>query len=226
MRLAAAPRSPFVSTIAVIQIGFLSLVAGAMITVGVAWGCLLWFPGTNPSSKSRFVAGGYRVTDAMSRYGAFDGYAVWELRGVGWEMEGAIASYRRLHYADPKNANKLTLVYAGWPWRCLRGERRVLAAQTTDWRLTTLPKLPWSNPTTRSCAPLAPLWPGFMANTAAYGFTAFALVLAFRAAKRGHRLRRRRCPVCGYMLSGLAPLDGRIQCPECGGQVTTPNKLS
>lgn len=207
-----------------IQDGLLSLLSGAAIAIGVAWGCLLWCPAETPRPKGRFLSGGHRVTDALSRYGTFDGFAVFELRGVGWEMDHALGSSRRFHHASPLNTNKITRTYAGWPFLCLWGEQRTLAAKQTDWWIISFPNLPWSNAATRSYAPLAPLWPAFMANTALYGALTIVLKMAARSARRSYRRSRGCCPYCGYLTAGPVLLTGQTQCSECGQHIRIPRR--
>jgi hypothetical protein len=60
--------------------------------------------------------------------------------------------------------------------------------------------------------PAKPLWPGFALDTAFYGGIVFLLWSAPGFLRRRSRLRRGACPACGYDLRGIS--GGT--CPECG----------
>lgn len=203
-----------------------SIACGALLTIGVAWGCLLWSPPVGARPKVQFVRGGYPITKAMSKYGEFDGYALYEQRGVGWTFDHAMASYRKYPPTSPKNKNNMTQVAAGWPWLCLEGERLTLASQETAWRIANVRSLPGADATRRAYIPLSPRWPAFIANTAVYAAVAFALVLALVIWKRSFRRWRGHCSRCGYQLRGLSPAQGRICCPECGKSVRQSGRIA
>lgn len=58
--------------------------------------------------------------------------------------------------------------------------------------------------------PLIPIWWGFLANSAIYGFLMFYSFSGWRVVRRWRRIRAGACVACGYDLRGLQ------QCPECG----------
>ena len=72
--------------------------------------------------------------------------------------------------------------------------------------------------------PLRPIWPGFVIDTLFYGAIWGGVWFGFVGAKRGIRLRRGRCPMCGYDLRGHRHEGTEAQrheglvagCPECG----------
>jgi len=65
--------------------------------------------------------------------------------------------------------------------------------------------------------PWRPLWSGLLANAVLLGAPLVAIPMLFAAGIRAlrARIRRGRCPACGYLRTGLAP-DAR--CPECGAE--------
>lgn len=195
------------------------LACGALLTVAVAWGCLLWSPAVEARPTPQFMHGGHPITRAMSRYGEFDGYTVFEHRGAGWTLDHVLASYKKYHHSSPRNRNEMTRVSAGWPWLCLEGERRVIAAQPSAWRITSVPTLPGADATRRTYIPFSPRWPAFLTSIAMYAAMTFTVVAIAIIGKRLYRHWRGRCPGCGYHLRGLSPADCRIRCPECGKSV-------
>jgi hypothetical protein len=61
--------------------------------------------------------------------------------------------------------------------------------------------------------PLRPIWPGFLINTLFYAVILWLLICGPFVLRRHIRLKRGRCPKCGYDLRGQLPGAG---CPECG----------
>ncbi|MEO1512685.1 MAG: hypothetical protein AAFU70_11480, partial [Planctomycetota bacterium] len=66
--------------------------------------------------------------------------------------------------------------------------------------------------------PLRPIWTGLAVNTSFYGLLVFGLVSLVNGARRYRRLKRGRCPACGYDLG----FDLRGGCPECGWRRGAP----
>ncbi|MCA9285395.1 MAG: hypothetical protein KDA22_09285, partial [Phycisphaerales bacterium] len=67
-------------------------------------------------------------------------------------------------------------------------------------------------PRTLRLLPTKIIWPGFMADWALYAFTLFGVIALPGAARRGWRMRRGRCAMCGYDLRR----ELSAGCPECG----------
>jgi hypothetical protein len=60
-----------------------------------------------------------------------------------------------------------------------------------------------------------PIWPGFLLNTLFYALILWLLILGPFMLRRFIRIRRGRCPKCGYDLRGAE----HHRCPECGTAV-------
>ena len=64
--------------------------------------------------------------------------------------------------------------------------------------------------------PLRLIWPGFIINTLFYGVMLWLLIPGPFVLRRLIRIKRGRCPKCGYDLRGQPPEIGAAGCPECG----------
>lgn len=71
---------------------------------------------------------------------------------------------------------------------------------------------PPTPPTRETLIPLAPLWPGFIANTAAFALPIYIALVAPRALRDRNRRTHARCRRCNYQLDDLD------RCPECNTQ--------
>jgi hypothetical protein len=60
--------------------------------------------------------------------------------------------------------------------------------------------------------PMRPIWPGFAINTVFYAAVLWVLFAAPFALRKWRRIKRGRCPKCGYDLRGSETRT----CPECG----------
>jgi hypothetical protein len=203
-----------------------SLLAGAALTVAVAWGCASLVP-LGPRGPSQ--AFGTRVQPEP-----------WEWRGPvppAWPEKGtgqqwAIGPGKHWHTltaagplvvtargtSDQECAQ--TRTRCGWPMLAL--ESRALTV--TAFRVETIlshnalavhaPPAPGRTGTHRLWG-LTPLFPGFAIDTAFYATLALTLWSAPPAIRRRLRQARGHCPACGYDLNG-APTVGGTTCPECG----------
>jgi hypothetical protein len=110
----------------------------------------------------------------------------------------------------------------GWPclalWSGAIESRQIMQPQRNPVHLHALVldrAAPNNYPNYARMIPLAPLWPGFLINTAIYSGALLVLYGAFLASPWMRRVRRRRrgqCIHCGYDLRG----DSHDRCPECG----------
>jgi hypothetical protein len=119
----------------------------------------------------------------------------------------------------------------GWPFYLFEGsvwlEERMRIHRVFDnsWfhRFISLPRAPSSlgKPKVRATTgvPIDPLFVGATINTAFYTITLWLLIPGPFVLRRAIRIKRGRCPKCGYDLRGQLPGAG---CPECGwGRSTT-----
>jgi len=93
---------------------------------------------------------------------------------------------------------------SGWPLPCLRG---VQSPAGERWAVPVGRGAVWP----RDFLPLAPWWPGLLADSVLLGLPWLLAPAVGRGVRAGVRRRRNRCPRCGY---DLRSSPGR--CPECG----------
>jgi hypothetical protein len=194
----------------------LSLLLGAVTTLGVAWSIVLrtdWMslrePERSPASETMSQSiGDFRLI-AQLRLVGFETELIGP--GIHWASDRSLASGAR--WAAPN-------LQAGWPALALDSEspggpRRV------PWRFiswTAGVSAPGSSSIQfHECLPVNPLFPGFAADTALYAAAWYLLLFTplplYRAARRRSRLSRGLCPACAYDLNASPPGP----CPECGG---------
>ena len=123
-----------------------------------------------------------------------------------------------------------TIVACGVPRRCLAGAAWIGGTRGPSFRATMqvrphptigpqgLPRqnLPWE----RYHVPVFPMWRGLLENTVIYGVLTFGFVSCFSQIRALRRMKRGRCPACGFDLNGVIVED---ICPECGDQI--PDEL-
>ncbi len=140
--------------------------------------------------------------------------------------------------AGPQDMPIQLIVSAGWPVRALIGEEwEVYGDNAGPPKLTSEFHRLHAMSTTKTIKigtydfdvavliPLCPTWPGFVIDTLFYGAIWFGVFFGFTSAKRFLRIKRGRCPRCGYDLRGQrsavrdqrSDVSGaRAGCPECG----------
>jgi hypothetical protein len=203
--------------------------AGAALTVAVAWGCVLWH---SEAVHVDIVKGTHWPAWAPSR---------WPLPPdtlLTSESHGSRVAILMVGRAEPEWQMFWEAIASdsGWPALGMRSrtsvhrtERHTARRYTRDIRSNGLvipdegiPYLPEERMTINlHVLPLRPLWPGFALNTAVYGTIIFVLWSALAAlwsapglVRRRVRKRRGRCIGCGYNLRGRGSAGG--PCPECG----------
>lgn len=221
------------------QILVLVLAFGLLVNIGVAWGCVLW----SPMSASRSLDNGEAVANFRANLGSFERWGTpdgVEHAGLGWTImlaqdirladgrpragrpvAGAGLAFKALPVMSPGSPNDKTLqvVRAGWPLRCLQGERTIIGGQS---RLVSLVEPPRRvlalGVKPMRLLPLRPAWGRFALGLVFWAAVLWLLIPGPLYARRLVRRRRGRCPGCGYDVRG----DFTQGCPECGvgrGQV-------
>jgi hypothetical protein len=209
----------------VVKLGLATL-AGAVVTCGVAWGCVALAhsdrglaqcyhnPRDDPAVFASSTHTGVIVVTGMGRPGTFrDRYPelVADYTGqVWWPAEAVTFNTPSESYATA----------AGWPclglmsWRTGQVEdlpEGFFVQDVHHWGIPLRDRRPgdFAPPV----LPMRPLWPGFAINTL---FAAGVLLGVFEGAaftRQRLRVYRSRCPRCNYDRRSLA--DGTA-CPECG----------
>ncbi len=199
------------------------LLAGAVVNVGVAWGCALWSPstpgtsiGSNPQEDQAWFldrAPPPPRTDWIAPHTRPDA-------GPGFELIDCFSVS-----LDPAASSALARairIRSGLPLVSLEGSRWWNAVYSSPRPRTwnrylnaALEPPPELRPRYKRLLPLRPLWIGFTANSLSYGLLLWLLIAGPFALRRLLRLLRRRrglCPACGYDLRHAE----HEACPECG----------
>ena len=198
------------------------LLLGAIVNVGVAWGCALFSTPLRPDKNlGRFNTDFSRI---VYEHRSFGSARFWDVRiGIGsvTSVEGTPAVDILPNWANDDDLRLFTFhVYEGrgWPelalW-CVH-ERPQVANRQFNSRGALDAGLPVSRTpgwmSAPRALPLRPIWPGFAINTIFYAVIVWVLWSSPFAARRVSRRRRGLCIKCGYDLRG----DYSAGCPECG----------
>ena len=202
------------------------VLAGAIINVAVAWGCVLWLP--NPPREYDFRLPRKDVPSHFPQeWHSFandwlpsqsSSFGIWtkQYERVGMTGQGNYYDYSLLLVQE---------IRAGWPTRCAwcegfsDDERGFMPQIKFDWEFAiSAPR--WIPPRPMTCSfhlvtfrppvPLCPIWPGFAINTIFYAAILWLLFAAPGFVRGRIRRHRHQCPSCGYPI-GASPV-----CTECG----------
>lgn len=193
-----------------------SVVAGMVLTVGVAWG--LWLSTEEPMGNFEVTRTDWPIAVPADWPGPPEHYTNttatrrldrWIAHRVGangkWEVMTNVDRFR-----------------IGWPARAMllreRGELHFASVtvrsdhngiRIPDW----VPSWMMPGMMRPKGVPWHPLWPGFALNAPSYGAIVFLIWSAPGFVRRRSRRRRGLCVVCEYDLRGSTP---GAECPECG----------
>ncbi len=153
------------------------LLAGAVVNVGVAWGCALW----SPVLKTDTIDEGYMRGPS---------HRAW---GIGWSA-----------ITLPVPAGSSSIIEAGFPLACVGGAYSswVVGDYHTRFLIGWERGERWPKPPRPF--PIRPLWPGFAVNTLFYAAVIWLLIPGPFVLRRFIRVKRGLCPVCGYRMGESA----------------------
>ncbi len=213
------------------------LLLGAIVNVGVAWGCVLRTDLNVDPSKLASLDGiaygstqlaneptfwvvmvinrptfGYVVSTHTSRGGLSRPRSTEEAL-PGWSTLRSPSNWDRERILSQQEAA------FGWPWLVLSWRSDRSFFYRTDPRIERIAYGLKIHATDSSdqlsrVLPLRAIWPGFVINTLFYAAILWLLAFGPFAARRFIRDKRGRCIKCGYDLRGTS--GGRGGCPECG----------
>ena len=199
------------------------LVAGAVVNVGVAWGCSTL---AESAQFDALLTAGIRrqYFEASKRPDRIEGDAPW--------VEGAfIGGCVVVVVVRPYGKGLVRLHRAGWPARALEGRESISPSGDPSYR--------WGMPisdkvslaleyhrgpvtpivkTVTRVLPMRPIWRGFLLNTAFYALAFILLTGMWWSLRRLVRRRRGLCPACAY------PRGESGVCSECGKALTTSRR--
>lgn len=208
------------------KVVLVSLLLGAVINVGVAWGLLLRFgvPTSQPQREYKQGEGIAWVTSVPAH---------WPVAANSWgrvhwwncTIDDQMVSTRAADSVARHEFGGHWVRVLGWGWPrkslgvvWLREEPITMDVEGMPYREggirgglplpVRLQRGPWANR-----LPIMPIWSGLLINTLIYGVLGGVVVFgpgAVRRARRERRRRQGRCVACGYDLAGLPG------CPECG----------
>jgi len=194
---------------------------------------LSWKPYVNEQFSDPFSDPSYRIvsTELMERreLGLHQLILVEEdeLRKSGWISSNWGSNVFRVTMPSIIHSQN------GWPFPCISGGQRTsrefhppatVLGETTCYSAIVL-----THKETRpgeyrpnQWLPLQPEWPWFLINTLFYAMLLWLFIPGPFVLRRLIRIRRGRCPRCGYDLRGQPPEAGAAGCPECGWNRAAP----
>lgn len=186
------------------------LIVGAAINIGLAWACVLWWPGDRGSRFSRpgdplpsyiasHIPAGWHVLEQRA-----DSNTVLNTVRRGFGMEGHDVFF------DHPSDGQLLVIRAGWPARAFSGsisERWRSGAM--NWNgARPAPQCLRPNADTRlygtpQAMPIRPLWSGMVTNTFFFAAVSWGLVRGPRTFRRRFRAVRPDLPPLRHWRAGM-----------------------
>ncbi len=199
------------------------LLLGAVVNVGVAWGCLLWSPmiPSSPHGGEKFPKLGPGASWPTSVPGDWPlpSYGSWD---YGWFMStGGFGGYIP---KDPEGRPReygLSIFRYGVPFRALEFAALVSTDRISSSRSFALEFAALMSTDIISSSrsfgfiPLRPIWVGSALNTVFYAALVWLLFAGVSTLRRFLRVRRGLCPKCAY------PMGESAVCTECGKALPT-----
>lgn len=199
----------------------LLIFAGAVLSVGVAWGIVIWheLAKTEPNRAKRFAVplrGSESEMMFIANIEWFRGMAV--CSGLNMEPRKMPAHYDS---SDPdlpswfrappaQFGESRTTLAAGFPLLCMKFEWEDGWDRVPQFKGALA--LPMLREVPVIMVPLQPMYLGLVVNGVMYAGTLVLTVCGVRRSRRGRRVRRGRCRFCSYDLRG----EFGKPCPECG----------
>jgi hypothetical protein len=174
------------------------LLLGVVLTVWVAWTAML-VPAAHSKRAGAWTAISSRRGTAIASSQHLG--ATRTMRMVRLSVQGEVTYSTDIWSGWPADAMGYTLEFGAAPY-AVRG------ALTPPHRLIPKDGLVRDS----HLLPLVPLWPGFVIDTLVYTALCWLLFFSPFTLRRIIRIRRGRCPACGYDMRGLDA------CPECGDE--------
>jgi hypothetical protein len=220
----------------------ISLLAGAVVNVAVAWGIAAWMPLRATSHKVALTSRGFNPgmlvpysglgwctrewettpppgTDAIFMWpsGVESANEPGDVIVDNHEIRADWGHGFQYVSGDPAADYDSVERAVGWPclalWCGLDASSARGYAMLGGIELRTWPSwLRWVRPKPERYLPYRPIWGGILVNTAGFALATLCMVVGLSRIRRGPRRCRGLCPSCSYSLAGL-PFP---TCPECG----------
>jgi hypothetical protein len=204
------------------------LLLGAIVNVAVAWGCAAWIGCPRREYRASFEPWVREVPTEwlpprQIGYGSVPGRSGIYQTTAGFGMPGRVFE----QYVKIGNCFWISVDQFGWPRLSLECEERTAVLPGDVRNITRLPldiQIPGVAPSRGifdRYLPLRPLWPGFAINTIFYAVILALLFYGPGRVRRFVRVRRGRCPACGFIIAPGTCANGL--CSECGA--TLPRRV-
>lgn len=216
----------------------IAVVLGAVINVGVAWGCALWSGWSLTQEWDDLDALPLTMRSLIRdewlpavdpepgvNFGVFGA----KYNGFGVNNDEVMIT-RYTYFGHSVRNHVIWHITAGWPVRTLACSSLPYEKDLEERESDSISPSAFLRPVIREGVfswkkvplklPLTPLWNGAAVNTAFYAAVFLLLIWGPSTLRRVIRVRAGRCTACGYDRRGLAAASA--PCPECGAADATP----